>query len=98
MRLNTDRPETIFNARGNLLIPPINRKWMKQIVSLIYEKRENYGYSFNKKAQIYGKPGEVSKSIIKILKKKFEDDNNNFFPWLHQRFNYWNEKNEFDYL
>ena len=98
MRLNTDRPETICNARGNLLIPPINRTWMKQIISLIYEKRENYGYSFDKKAQIYGKPGEVSKSIVKILKKKFEDDNNNFFPWLHQRFSYWHEKNEFDYL
>jgi UDP-N-acetylglucosamine 2-epimerase len=98
MRLNTDRPETIFNARGNLLIPPINRNWMKQIISLIYEKRENYGYRFTKKEHIYGKPGEVSKNIIKILKKEFEDDNNNFFPWLHQRFSYWQEKNEFDYL
>ncbi len=28
VRLNTDRPETIFNARGNLLIPPINRAWL----------------------------------------------------------------------
>jgi len=25
MRLNTDRPETIFNAHGNLLVPPVNR-------------------------------------------------------------------------
>ncbi|MDQ6724202.1 MAG: UDP-N-acetylglucosamine 2-epimerase [Thermoproteota archaeon] len=98
MRLNTDRPETIFNAHGNLLVPPINRNWLPKIVSMIYEKRENYGYDFNKKKQIYGRPGEVSKKIVKILKKEFEDNENNFFPWLHQRFNYWHEKDDFEYL
>ncbi|MER5174991.1 MAG: UDP-N-acetylglucosamine 2-epimerase [Candidatus Nitrosocosmicus sp.] len=98
MRLNTDRPETIFNARGNLLIPPVNRNWLPKIVSMIYEKRENYGFDFKKKKQIYGKPGEVSKNIVKILKKEFEDNENNFFPWLHQRFNYWHEKDDFEYL
>ncbi|MBA3749733.1 MAG: UDP-N-acetylglucosamine 2-epimerase [Nitrosopumilus sp.] len=98
MRLNTDRPETIFDARGNLLIPPINRNWLTRIVSMIYEKRENYGFNFNKKKLIYGKPGEVSKKIVKILKKEFENDETNFFPWLHQRFDYWHEKDNFDYL
>lgn len=98
MRLNTDRPETIFDARGNLLVPPINRHWMTEIVSMIYEQRENYGYNFNNKKQIYGKPGEVSKKIVKILKKEFENSENNFFPWLHQRLGYWSEKNEFEYL
>lgn len=98
MRLNTDRPETVFNARGNLLIPPINRSWMTKIVSMIYEKREQYGYNFNNKKQIYGKPGKVSKKIVKILKKEFENDENNFFPWLHQRLGYWSERNDFEYL
>jgi UDP-N-acetylglucosamine 2-epimerase len=98
MRLNSDRPETIFNARGNLLIPPVNRNWMPKIVRMIYEKREDYGFDFNKKKQIYGKPGEVSKKIVKILKREFENSENNFFPWLHQRFNYWHEKDDFEYL
>ncbi len=98
IRLNTDRPETIFDARGNLLIPPISRFWFKEIISMIYEKREDYGFDFDNKKQIYGKPGEVSRKIIKIIKKDFENDKNNFFPWLHQRFNYWNEKDDFEYL
>jgi UDP-N-acetylglucosamine 2-epimerase (non-hydrolysing) len=98
MRLNTDRPETIFDARGNLLIPPINRKWMTEIVSMIYEKRENYGYNFNNKKQIYGIPGGVSQKIVRILKKEFENDENNFFPWLHQRLGFWSEGNDFEYL
>ena len=98
VRLNTDRPETIFNAHGNLLVPPVNRDWLPKIVGMIYEKRENYGFNFNKKKQIYGKPGEVSKKIVKIIKKEFENNENNFFPWLHQRFNYWHEKDDFEYL
>ena len=98
IRLNTDRPETIFDARGNVLIPPISRYWFKDIISMIYEKREDYGFEFNKKKQIYGKPGEVSKKIVEILKKEFENDENNFFPWLHQRFNYWNEEDNLEYL
>jgi UDP-N-acetylglucosamine 2-epimerase len=98
MRLNTDRPETIFNAHGNLLVPPVNRNWLPKIIKMVYEKRENYGFNFNKKKQIYGKPGEVSKKIVKIIKKEFENNENNFFPWLHQRFNYWHEKDDFEYL
>jgi UDP-N-acetylglucosamine 2-epimerase len=98
VRFNTDRPETVFEARGNLLIPPINRMWLPKIITMIYEKGVDYGFNFKKKKQIYGKPGEVSKKIVKIMKKEFENKESNFFPWLHQRFNYWHEKDDFDYL
>jgi UDP-N-acetylglucosamine 2-epimerase len=98
VRFNTDRPETVFEARGNLLIPPINRMWLPKIITMIYEKGVDYGFNFKKKKQIYGKPGEVSKKIVEIMKKEFENKESNFFPWLHQRFNYWHEKDDFDYL
>lgn len=98
MRLNTDRPETVFEAKGNLLIPPINRSWLPKMVSEVYTKPERYGLIFNNKKQIYGQPGEVSGKIIKIIKHEFSNDESNFFPWLHQRFNYWHEKEDFDYL
>ncbi|MFL6440447.1 MAG: hypothetical protein ACJ702_00650 [Nitrososphaeraceae archaeon] len=39
------------------------------------------------KKSLYGQPGQVSKSIVKIIKKDFEDGNANFYPWLHQRIN-----------
>jgi UDP-N-acetylglucosamine 2-epimerase (non-hydrolysing) len=98
IRLNTDRPETIFDAKGNLLIPPISRSWFTETISMIYENGENYGFDFNKKKQIYGKPGDVSKKIVRIIKKDFENDKNNFLPWLHQRFNYWGDEDKFEYL
>jgi UDP-N-acetylglucosamine 2-epimerase len=98
VRFNTDRPETVFEARGNLLIPPINRMWLPKIITMIYEKGVDYGFNFKKKKQIYGNPGEVSKKIVEIMKKEFGNKESNFFPWLHQRFNYWHEKDDFDYL
>jgi UDP-N-acetylglucosamine 2-epimerase len=98
VRFNTDRPETVFDARGNILVPPINRMWLPRMITTIYEKGVDYGFDFKKKKQIYGKPGEVSKKIVKIMKKEFENRESNFFPWLHQRFNYWHEKDDFDYL
>ncbi|MDQ3083851.1 MAG: UDP-N-acetylglucosamine 2-epimerase [Thermoproteota archaeon] len=98
VRFNTDRPETVFEARGNLLVPPINRMWLPKMITMTYEKGVDYGFNFKKKKQIYGKPGEVSKKIVKIMKKEFENRESNFFPWLHQRFNYWHEKEDFDYL
>ena len=98
VRFNTDRPETVFEARGNLLVPPINRMWLPKMITMVYEKGVDYGFNFKKKKQIYGKPGEVSKKIVEIMKKEFENKESNFFPWLHQRFNYWHEKDDFDYL
>lgn len=98
VRFNTDRPETVFEAKGNLLVPPINRMWLPKMITMTYEKGVDYGFNFKKKKQIYGKPGEVSKKIVKIMKKEFENRESNFFPWLHQRFNYWHEKDDFDYL
>ena len=98
VRFNTDRPETVFDARGNILIPPINKYWLPKIVSAVYEKKEDFGFNFKKKKKIYGQPGQVSTKIIKLMKKEFERKENNFFPWLHQRLNYWHEADDFDYL
>jgi UDP-N-acetylglucosamine 2-epimerase len=98
VRFNTDRPETVFESRGNILVPPINRSWLPEIVSRVYEKGDAYGFNFKKKKRIYGQPGEVSPKIIKIMKKEFENKESNFFPWLHQRFNYWHEIDDFEYL
>ena len=36
-------------------------------------KGADYGFDFKKKKQIYGKPGEVSKKIVKIMKKEFRE-------------------------
>ena len=46
---------------------------------------------------LYGRPGQTSKLIVRIMKKEFEDGNPNFYPWPHQRINLWKEKQGFDH-
>lgn len=91
VRLNTDRPETVFDARSNILVPPLNAAWMAAMVSEAYEKGSELGIKLRRKKQIYGRPGQVSKKIIKIIKKEFENGDANFYPWLHQRLGLWKE-------
>jgi UDP-N-acetylglucosamine 2-epimerase (non-hydrolysing) len=98
IRLNTDRPETIFDAKSNLLIPPINSEWITSMVNHLYDKFEDFGIKSKNKKEIYGEPGQVSKTIAKIIKKQFEDKNTSFYPWFHQRINLWKEDNDLQYM
>ncbi|HXV46029.1 MAG TPA: UDP-N-acetylglucosamine 2-epimerase [Nitrososphaera sp.] len=98
VRLNTDRPETVFDAKSNILVPPLSPGWIASIVNEAYNREEGLGLKLRRKKQIYGKPGQVSKSIIKIIKKEFENGDANFYPWLHQRLGLWKEDQGLDYM
>jgi UDP-N-acetylglucosamine 2-epimerase len=98
VRFNTDRPETIFEAKSNVLVPPLSPGWIASIVNEAYDREEGLGLKLRHKKQIYGKPGQVSKSIIKIIKKEFENGDANFYPWLHQRLGLWKEDQGLDYM
>jgi UDP-N-acetylglucosamine 2-epimerase len=98
VRLNTDRPETIFDAKSNILVPPLNAGWIASMVNEAYNREEGLGLNLRRKKQIYGRPGYVSKSIIRIIKKEFENGDANFYPWLHQRLGLWKESPGLDYM
>jgi UDP-N-acetylglucosamine 2-epimerase (non-hydrolysing) len=98
VRLNTDRPETIFDARSNILVPPLNAGWIVSMVEEAYKREEGLGLKLRHKKQIYGTPGDVSKKIIRIIKKEFENGDANFYPWLHQRLGLWKEGEGFNYM
>lgn len=98
VRLNTDRPETVFDAMDNILAPPLNPKWIVEIVKLA-DQGKLRPFTKKQKKRLYGEPGTVSQNIIKILKKYF-DENSGFFPWLHNRlrFDKGNDTEEASYL
>ncbi|MDQ3872647.1 MAG: UDP-N-acetylglucosamine 2-epimerase [Thermoproteota archaeon] len=98
VRLNTDRPETIFYAKSNILVPPLNASWIVSMVNETYNSEEGLGLKLRCKKQIYGRPGHVSKSIIRIIKKEFENGDVSFYPWLHQRLGLWKERQQFNYM
>jgi UDP-N-acetylglucosamine 2-epimerase len=98
VRLNTDRPETVFDAKSNVLVPPLNRTWISYMAKEAHDKSDLLGMQLGKKKHIYGKPGQVSKKIIRIIKKEFENGDANFYPWLHQRLGLWKEKQSIHYM
>ena len=98
VRLNTDRPETIFDAHSNMLVPPLNAGWIVSMVKEAHNREEGLGLKLRQKKQIYGTPGEVSKNIIRIIKKEFENGDANFYPWLHQRLGLWKESQGLSYM
>jgi UDP-N-acetylglucosamine 2-epimerase len=94
VRLNTDRPETIFQGKGNILVPPINRVWITKFVKAA--RSERLGALLKNKRPMYGQPGQVSKNITKIIKDHIikEDDN----PWFHHRLKLWKDYDDLEYL
>ena len=95
---NTDRPETIFEAKSNTLVPPINPEWITSMVNEVYNNKEPLGTLVKNKKSIYGEPGQVSKLIVKVLNNESKDGDVSFYPWLHQRINLWKEKQLLDYM
>jgi UDP-N-acetylglucosamine 2-epimerase len=95
VRLNTDRPETIFQGKGNILVPPINQLWITQSVKAA--RSERLGALLKNKRPMYGQPGQVSKNIIKIIKDRIikeKDDN----LWFHHRLKLWKDYDNLEYL
>jgi UDP-N-acetylglucosamine 2-epimerase (non-hydrolysing) len=93
-RLNTDRPETIFVARNNILVPPINEEWILKSIKFSYEDK----IPLDKKQPIYGTAGQVSKQIIQTMKKYFDNLDATTNPWLHESLNLWKDDEKFNYL
>jgi UDP-N-acetylglucosamine 2-epimerase len=93
-RLNTDRPETICQAKGNILVPPINHTWITQFVKSA--RSERLGELLKNKRPIYGQPGQVSKDIIKIIKDSIINDYDK--PWFHNRLRLWKDCDNIEYL
>lgn len=79
-------------------MPPLNPSWITSMVKKAHDGSEGLGLQLRNKKQIYGRPGQVSKKIIRIVKKEFENGDANFYPWLHQRLGLWKEDRGISYM
>ncbi len=86
-RFSTDRPETVFIAHSNILIPPISGEVISKAVKNIYKSGVIEGMAKSKK--IYG--NEVGKRIIEQVGKILDNDAN-MFRWSHEELGLWKEK------
>jgi len=81
LRFNTDRPESVFEAKSNVLVPPATSENIVKIVEFI--KNDNETIKTMKKAKkIYGeKVGEkIMDWLIEEMNKKKRP-----FSWAHER-------------
>ncbi len=91
-RYNTDRPETIMDAKTNILIPPISGDYIHEFIRHI-EKDEDLQKQMRTGKKLYGK--NVGEKIIKIIKKTKDHP----FEWAHDAVGLkQNTKKQFDFL
>jgi len=89
-RLSTDRPETVFDAKSNILVPPISSDFMTKLIEHI-TKNEALIRNMENSNKLYGtRVGHKIISIISGLMKKGERP----FKWAHESLGLWKEKSK----
>jgi len=94
-RFNTDRPETVNQAKSNLLVPPIDKEFITNMIEHVYKDEELQKTMINSK-NLYGE--KVGEKFISEISKLMEKDEKPF-KWAHESLNLWKEeKGDFEYL
>ena len=89
-RVSTDRPETVFDAKCNILVPPISSDYVMKMIKHITKDQSLIRNMGNSK-KLYGKnAGEKIASILLNLMKKGDRP----FKWAHEALGLWKEKSK----
>ncbi len=94
-RFNTDRPETVFEAHTNILVPPIDRDFVAGMIEHIYKSPE-VKVKMRSGKKLYGR--DVGRKIMAIIKKLIDEDNLHMFDWSHEAIGFPREDDEFRFL
>lgn len=93
-RFNTDRPETVNDAKSNILVPPMSPEFILKMVDYVH-KNEELQKSMKNAKNVYGeKAGERFIAVIKKLMEKNERP----FKWAHEALGLWQDKENSGYL
>lgn len=94
MRFSTDRPESVFDAHSNVLIPPYSEELMTNLLNLILNS-ESIQKTMKNSKKIYGT--DVGKQIIEYLIKEMNSEASPF-RWTHQTLYKLPKEDDFEYL
>jgi UDP-N-acetylglucosamine 2-epimerase len=86
-RLTTDRPETVFGAKSNLLVPPASKDIIFKMVKHI-ANNDSLRKQMESSEPLYGK--EVGKKFISIVSHLMEK-NDKPFKWAHDTLKLWRD-------
>ena len=79
VRFNTDRPETVFAAETNLLVPPISGEFVHEMVTHVLESPE-VRERLRTGPDLYGQ--DVGDRIVDFLANRHDEG---VFEWSHER-------------
>ena len=89
-RLSTDRPETVFDAKSNILVPPVSSEYIVKLINHI-TKNDALIKKMKNAKKLYGNNvGHKQLSIISKLMKKNERP----FKWAHEALGLWKEESK----
>jgi UDP-N-acetylglucosamine 2-epimerase (non-hydrolysing) len=94
-RLSTDRPETVFGAKSNILVPPISGEYMIKTIGHV-AKNDSLVKKMENAKKLYGK--NAGSKVISILSKLMMKGERPF-KWAHEALGLWKEESKgIDYL
>ena len=94
-RLSTDRPETVKDAKSNILVPPVDSKFMADMVSQIVSN-SSLIRKMEKSKKIYG--DNVGHKVISTVLNLMQEGRRPFM-WAHEELGLWKEESKgVDYL
>ena len=89
-RISTDRPETVYDAKSNVLVPPISSNYMVRLIAHITNNAALIKKMGSAKKLYGSNVGYKQMSIISKLIKKGERP----FKWAHEALGLWKEKSK----
>ena len=94
-RLTTDRPETVFDAKSNILVPPASKEIIVNMVSHVSDN-ESLRKHMESSKKLYG--SDVGKKFISVVSGLMEN-NDKPFKWAHDTLKLWSDNEKgIDYL
>jgi UDP-N-acetylglucosamine 2-epimerase (non-hydrolysing) len=78
-RFNTDRPETVFDAGTNLLVPPVSGAFVQEMVTHVLES-ESVRARLESGPNLYGE--NVGRDIVDFLSDRADEG---AFEWSHEQ-------------
>ncbi|MBI2131069.1 UDP-N-acetylglucosamine 2-epimerase, partial [Candidatus Woesearchaeota archaeon] len=94
-RFNTDRPETVNDAKSNILVPAIDKEFIMKIADSVLNN-DSLQKSMRQSRKLYGK--NVGSEIMNVV-GNLESTGNKPFKWAHEALGLWNDTEDgIDYL
>ena len=88
--MTTDRPETVFDAKSNIIVPPVSSDFIVKLIDHM-SKHDELLRKMEKSRRLYG--SNVGHKVVSVLSKLMSSGERPF-KWAHESLGLWKEKSK----